>query len=189
MSGHAAITFGRMNPPTIGHERVIKTLSKMFWAHDRFLFLSGTEDDSRNPLPFEYKHSLCAEAFQSIDVYVMGFAKKDFFDAVKTISNHGYSELSVLVGSDRAPELKKRLPMYNGYGEGKLFNFRKLEVYEIPRDDRDNVSQMSSSYLRNAVIHDDFDTFEAGLPTKLRYKAKEIYREVQVRCMQDQLQD
>lgn len=183
MSGIAAITFGRMNPPTIGHERLITVLSKMFWAHDRFLFLSGTEDDSRNPLPFDYKLELCQEAFQSIDTYVMSFAKKDFFDAVKAISDHGYSQLHVLVGSDRAGELRERLPMYNGFG--KLFNFWKIEVHELPRDDRDEIAEMSSSKLRNAVINGDFEMFENGLPTKIRHRAKEIYREIADRCMQE----
>lgn len=180
MSGHVAITYARMNPPTIGHQRLIDTMEKMFWAHDKFLFLSNSEDRIKNPLPLDYKLELIEEAFNSIDMYVMKLPKRDFFDAIKSVHDHGYSQLTVVAGSDRAEELRKRLPMYNG--PGKLFNFWKIEVQEVPRDNRDIISSMSSTTMREAARKNDLEVFEAGLPIKLRHRALEIFRKVQDGC-------
>lgn len=145
----------------------------MFWAHDKFLFLSPTEGKN-NPLTFDYKYELCNQAFNDIDLYVMGRSKKDFFDCIKSVYEHGYSELDIVVGHDRHDELDRRVHMYNG--TGGLYNFRSIRVHAIHRDD------MSATRMREAAATGDYDFFVNGLPTKLRSRGLEIYERVREAC-------
>lgn len=178
---NVAITYARMNPPTLGHERLVDVMAKTFWCHYKFLYLSGSEGDKKNPLTFDYKLKLCKEAFNGVDVMVMEQPKKDFFDAVKSVAQHGYSCLTVVVGTDRAEELRKRLNMYNG--PGKLYNFYSIEVLEVPRGEKNIISNISATQLRDAAVKNDLELFEAFLPIKLRHRAEDIFREVRNGCL------
>lgn len=184
MTGSVAFTYCRMNPPTVGHERLVETLSNMFWVHDRFLFLSPSNDKNKNPLSFEYKHNLCKKAFSKHNLIISQEPKKDFFDAIISIYSHGYSEVDIIVGSDRYKELSTRIPKYNG----ELYKFNRIDIHQVNRgNNSDLASMISSTKMREAAVSDDFSYFVKGLPKKLKPVARDIYEEVR-RCMLKGLQ-
>lgn len=183
----AAVTFARMNPPTIGHELLVNVLKKYQpkYEHvDRYIYLSPTQDNKNNPLNFQTRLDLARRAFQDLDVMVSEIQCKDVFDMVRWVGQLGFTDIAVFVGSDRYAELKKRLPMYNG------IEYRFNNIYVInagDRDESDTVAGMSASKMREAAKLGDYETFERGLPHKLRSMSQDIYLKVREACLTESL--
>jgi hypothetical protein len=175
------MTFGRFNPPTTGHQLLVDKMSRImvpFTKTDHFIYLSPTTGKN-NPLDFDYRRKLLSKAFMANDIIVSDIKHKDVFDAVKWAYELGYAELHLVVGGDRYEELKKRIPMYNG----KLYKFTLIHVYNAgDRDDSDGIEGMSASRMREAAKLGDYETFESGLPNKLRSMSRDIYERVREAC-------
>lgn len=179
----AVITFGRFNPPTIGHQLLVDKMKRIivpFTSTDHFVYLSSTTGKN-DPLDFGYKHMLMTKAFGT-DVIVSEIQHKDVFVAIKWVYDLGYNELHLVVGDDRFEELDKRIPMYNG----KLYNFSFIGVYNAGvRDDSDSIEGMSASKMREAAKLGDYESFESGLPHKLRFMSRDIYKRVREKCQEN----
>lgn len=175
------MTYGRFNPPTTGHEMLVKKMAKIevpFTKTDHFIYLSPTTGKN-NPLDFAYRHMLMTKAFRNDDVIVSEIQHKDVFAAVKWAYSLGHAELHLVVGGDRYEELKKRIPMYNG----ELYKFSFVHVYNAGiRDDSDGVEGMSASKMRELAKLGRYEEFELGLPLKLRSMSKDIYKRVREAC-------
>ena len=59
-------TFGRMNPPTTGHEKLMNELSKKSGRNPYRVFLSQSSDNKKNPLDYIIKSKLSESFFQSM---------------------------------------------------------------------------------------------------------------------------
>ena len=58
-------SFGRLNPPTIGHEKLanaVKLAAQKLGGEPR-MYLSHTQDKKKNPLPYELKLKYAQAAF------------------------------------------------------------------------------------------------------------------------------
>lgn len=174
------MTYGRFNPPTIGHQMLIDKMKRIavpYVVTDRFVYLSPTTGKD-NPLDFSYRYDLMNKAFGR-DVIVSEIQHKDVFAAVKWVYELGHAELHLVVGGDRHAELAKRIPMYNG----DLYKFSFVHVYNAgDRDDSDGIEGMSASKMREAAKLGDYETFESGLPLKLRSMSRDIYERVREAC-------
>jgi len=170
----AVLTFGRFSPPTIGHEKLVNKI--MSEAKIRkatpLIYTSHTFDKKKNPLSYETKISFLRKAFGSV---IQNSTARTIIEVAKEL-NGKFSNLVVVVGSDRVPEFQKLLTAYNG----RDYNYENIEVISAgDRDpDADDVSGMSASKLRSLVVAGDFETFQKGLPTKLKPSAKEVYSEL-----------
>jgi hypothetical protein len=175
------MTYGRFNPPTIGHQLLVDKMSRIqvpYVKTDHFIYLSPTTGKN-DPLDFAYRHQLMSKAFKGNDVIVSEIQHKDVFAAVKWAYELGHAELHLVVGGDRYEELKKRIPMYNG----KLYKFNFIHVYNAgTRNDSDGIEGMSASRMREAAKLGDYETFENGLPRKLRSMSRDIYERVREEC-------
>ena len=108
-------TFGRMNPPTVGHEKLMNELSKKSGKNSYKVFLSQSEDKKKNPLSYQEKVKMVRKFFPKHARQVMLDKKvKNVFDAVTEIFNDGYKNVSMVVGSDRVNEFNTLLKKYNG---------------------------------------------------------------------------
>ena len=108
-------TFGRMNPPTTGHEKLMNELAKKSGKHSYRVYLSQSKDNKKNPLDFKYKVKTVRKFFPKHARQVMLDRNvKNVFDAVTEIYNDGYKNVSMVVGSDRVNEFKTLLNKYNG---------------------------------------------------------------------------
>lgn len=183
-----AVTFARMNPPTTGHELLVNVLKKYAPRNinkkcisiERRIYLSSSHDTKNNPLDFQTKFDLVKRAFEDIDAVVSEIQCKDVFDMVRWVSQLGHPDLAVIVGGDRYDELSKRLPMYNG----TEYKFRSIRVINAgDRDNSDTVAGMSASKMREAAKLGDYETFERGLPNKLRSMSQDIYQRVREACL------
>ena len=176
-------TFGRMNPPTAGHEKLMNVLAKKSGKQNYRIYLSQTTDKKKNPLDFRYKVKTVRKFFPKHARHVMLDKNvKNVFDAVTEIFNDGYKNVSMVVGSDRVLEFQTLLKKYNGVkGRHGLYNFNKINVISAgDRDpDADDVSGMSASKLRDLANEGDFTQFSQGLPRNVsNADAKKVYNEV-----------
>ena len=176
-------TFGRMNPPTTGHEKLMNELSKKSGRNPYRVFLSQSSDNKKNPLDYNYKVKTVRKFFPKHARSVMLDKKvKTVFDAVTKLYDEGYKNVNMIVGSDRINEFKKLLEKYNGVkGRHGLYKFNKINVISAgDRDpDADDVSGMSASKMRKLASEGDFTQFSQGLPRSVsNNEAKRVYNDV-----------
>ena len=167
-------TFGRMNPPSIGHGKLIdKVLSVAKSSGAKaIIYPSKTEDDNKNPLPFRMKVKVLKDVYGSIvdtDKSVMSP-----FHALEKLDNKKVSDVTFVVGSDRVSEFKKNM---GNYVKRNLSNIKKFSVVSAGERDPDaaGVSGMSGSKMRSFVQKDDFNKFRKGLLTKSSSLAKKVF--------------
>jgi len=176
-------TFGRMNPPTSGHEKLMNELSKKSGSNPYRVYLSQSTDNKKNPLNYNYKIKTVRKFFPKHARSVMLDKKvKNVFDAATKLYSEGYKNINMVVGSDRINEFKKLLEKYNGVkGRHGLYKFNKINVISAgDRDpDADGISGMSASKMRSLASKGDFTQFSQGLPRSVsNNEAKKVYNEV-----------
>ena len=156
-------TFGRMNPPTIGHEKLankIKEVARKENANPR-IYLSHTQNPKKDPLSYNDKFRFAKKAFG----IVQRSQSKQIFQILPEIEKEGFTDIIMVVGSDRIGEFDRVLQKYNG----KDYNFNSIKT--VSSGDRDpdaqGVEGMSGSKLRAVAMSGDEKTFKSGLASKL----------------------
>jgi hypothetical protein len=165
-------TWGRFNPPTSGHEKLIKKLSSEAAARgaDFKVFPTKSEDPKKNPLAFKSKVKFMKKAFPSFKKNISSdVGVRTIIDALKKLYKDGYKEATVVVGSDRVKEFKRLVNKYNG---GRDFKFDKVDVISAGKrnPDAEDTSGMSASKLRSLALDDKKKDFMSGLPSKMSKK-------------------
>lgn len=176
-------TFGRMNPPTIGHEKLLNKLASASRSNPYRVYLSQSSDPKKNPLDYKSKVKYARKMFPKHARSIMIDTKvKNVFDIATKLYNEGFKKIVMVVGSDRTTEFETLLNKYNGKkGRHGLYNFQGIDVVSAgDRDpDAEGASGMSASKMRNAASEDDFPTFAQGLPKTIKNNdAKAIYNDV-----------
>ena len=179
----AYFTFGRMNPPTIGHEKLLDALAKQAGKNDYFVFLSQTQDKKKNPLNYNTKMKTVRKMFPRHARRVMiNKGVRTVFDAATFLYDKGYKSVVMVVGSDRVREFETLLNKYNGEkGSHGFYNFQSLSVASAGTRDPDDegVAGMSASKLRAFASDNDFTSFAQGLPSSMGNKeAKKMFMDV-----------
>ena len=173
-SDSVTIGFGRFNPPTIGHQKLIEHIAKVANGEDYNIFGSHSQDPKKNPLSSGTKTSYMKEMFPDhADNIIYDQNVKSVLDALEGAYKRGYKVANVVVGSDRLEEFKRIANKYNG--EGQKYNFKAINVVSAgdrDEDAGDEVSAMSASKLRKAASDEDFDTFSKGVPNTLSLERK-----------------
>jgi len=164
MKEKVVFTFGRFQPPTIGHQKLvnaIKTEANKQGA-DAKVFLSHTQNNKKDPLSYDDKIKYATKAFGDI---VTKSKSKTIIQVLQELEKDGYTDATLIVGSDRVKEFDRLLTKYNG----KDYNFNNITVESAgDRDpDSDDVDGMSASKMRAAAKAGDFEQFKSGLPDKL----------------------
>ena len=181
----AYFTFGRMNPPTIGHEKLLDQLSKQAGRNDYFVFVSQTQDKKKNPLDYNSKVKNIRKMFPRHARRVMINKKvRTAFDAAQFLYDKGYKNVVMVVGSDRVTEFQTLLNKYNGKKANHgFYNFNSIVVSSAgDRDpDAEGATGMSASKMRAAASQNEFQTFSLGLPKSMGNKeSKKLFQDVRV---------
>ena len=176
-------TFGRMNPPTIGHEKLLNKLSSSSRRNPYRVYLSQTNDKKKNPLDFNNKVKHARKMFPKHARQIMADRKvKTVFDALVKLYNEGFKNVAMVVGSDRVNEFETLLNKYNGEkGRHGLYNFSKINIISAGERDPDaeGAEGMSASKMRAAASKKDFTSFSQGIPkTVSNADAKKLYNQV-----------
>lgn len=177
----AVYTFGRMNPPTVGHEKLLrKTMdhAKEIGA-DHHIYVSHSHDKDKNPLAGHEKASYIKKGIPGANVKTSSKESPSFLTAAKELHSKGYKHLVMVAGSDRVDDYHKILHKYNGK-EGH-YNFKSIKVVSAGQRDPDaeGVEGMSGTKMRQAAKSGDKEKFKSGLLSGLADKHKEeIYSKV-----------
>ena len=163
-----AFTFGRFNPPTIGHEKLIRKVASQ--GMDFKIFLSRSQDTVKNPLSPSDKLKYMTKIFKSYASNIMVIPSNIVLELATKIYNMGYRAITMVVGSDRVREFENILKKYNDEkNRHGYYNFDKINVVSAgERDpDEEGVTGMSASKLRDYVKRGDFKNFKRGVPGNL----------------------
>jgi len=176
-------TFGRMNPPTIGHEKVLNKLSSASKSNPYRVYLSQSQDAKKNPLSYNSKVKHSRKMFPKHARSIMLDKKlKNVFDIATKLYDEGFKKIVMVAGSDRVNEFDILLNKYNGKkGKHGFYNFQNVDVVSAgERDpDADGASGMSATKMRKAASDNDFPMFAQGLPKAIKNNdAKSIYNDV-----------
>ncbi len=161
------LAFGRFNPPTAGHEKLIQAAEKAAAGGDLKIYPSRTQDNKKNPIDPDMKVSYMRKMFPDYKDNIINDPKmRSIFDVLVAASEEGYKSVNIIVGSDRLGEFESLAMKYNG----DLYNFDEIRTISAgPRDDEaEGVGGVSSSKQRKAVMDDDFAAFKRGLPKTVK---------------------
>jgi hypothetical protein len=154
------MAFGRMNPPTIGHKKLVDTIKGL--PGDPYIFLSQSQKPKTDPLDFQTK--LRYAKFFFPDLTIGNPEVKTIIQALQKINSLGYKNLIYVAGSDRVQSFEELINKYNGVE----YNFDSIKVVSAgERDpDADGAEGMSASKMRAAAASGDFDSFAQGVPNQ-----------------------
>jgi len=162
-----AFTFGRFNPPTIGHEKLINKV-KSIPANDYKIYLSRSEDDKKNPLSPRQKLDYMKKMFPSHARNIEINTTNMILDIATDLHNKGYTDITMVVGSDRVREFENILKRYNDVkSRHGYYNFDNIKVVSAGERDPDaeGATGMSASKMRAAAAKGDLQSFKKGLPS------------------------
>lgn len=173
----AVFTFGRFNPPTVGHEKLINKVHDIAKEHSAtgHVFASHSENTSKDPLPQKTKiKHLMNVAPNGVDVHGSSKEAPSFLHAAKKLHDAGHKHLVMVAGSDRVEDYQKKLNQYNGK-EGH-YNFKSIKVVSAGQRDPDaeGVEGMSGTKMRSLARSGKMKEFKSGLPKALHSHADEI---------------
>jgi hypothetical protein len=160
---HVTFCFGRLNPPTVGHKQLLDTVASE--GGDYKIFVSPTQDPKKNPLDYstkikfikailpEYAGDIVEDASLNTPVKVASY-----------LYEKGYRSATFVAGSDRLPDMKKLLEMYNGV-EGKSHGFYKFDFLDFKssgerEDGAEGVAGISASGARAAAANGNLEKFK-----------------------------
>ena len=168
--GTLTVAFGRFNPPTVGHEKLLDKVANVAGKGEYKIYPSRSNDPKKNPLDPDTKISYMRQMYPKHGERIVNDAgSKTIFDVLKQAHADGYSSVNIVVGSDRQAEFEKLATKYNG----ELYDFADINVVSAGERDPDaeGVEGMSASKLRKAAAEGDFASFRSGVPKALDDKA------------------
>lgn len=173
----AAVAFGRLNPPTIGHQKVVEAILKQK-ADVHLLFVSHTHKPTgknktrfENPLPFDVKLGFIQQAFPNINIGDTSVSTT--IGLLQYLEKHGFENVIFVAGSDRVAAFEELFNKQNGID----YNLKSIQVVSsgVRDPDAEGAEGMSASKMRAAAVANNFDLFKTGLPMGLQNDAKTVF--------------
>ena len=180
---HAVLAFGRMNPPTTGHGKLVDKVKEVAKENNasHHVVLSHSQDKAKNPLSAEAKLKHAKRFFPKTNLSVSDKEHPTFLHHAAKLHKQGVTHLHMIAGSDRVDEYKKKLAQYNGTHKEALYNFKKITVHSAGERDPDaeGTEGMSASKMRAHASSGNFKEFKKGIPSHVpEHHAKELYHDV-----------
>lgn len=177
------MAFGRMNPPTTGHEKLVNKVKEIAKDYNapHHIIISHSVDAKKNPLDIASKLKHAQRFFPNTNIESSSKEHPTFLQHAARLHAMGHDHLIMVAGSDRIPEYEKKLQQYNGTAKGSLYNFKKIEVKSAGQRDPDaeGAEGMSASKMREHAQNNDFHSFKQGVPAHVPEKhARELFRDV-----------
>ena len=176
----AVVVFGRFNPPTTGHEKLLKSAGTEAsrTGADLRIYPSRSVDAKKNPLQpgtkIEYMQKMFPDFAESIKDDPNA---KTIFDVLIACQNLAYKSVTIVVGQDRLAEFQGLAQKYNG----DLYDFEEIKVISAGQRDADaeGLEGMSASKMRDAAAKDDFKAFAKGIPNIGNMDKKNLFNILQ----------
>ena len=179
---HHVMTFGRMNPPTTGHMKLIDKVHEIAKKNHatHSVVTSHSQDSKKNPLSAEQKLKHLKRYSPGTHFEASSKEHPTFLHHAAELHKKGVTHLHMVVGSDRTKEMKEKLHKYNGKHEGALYNFKKITVHSAGHRDPDaeGAEGMSASKMREHAKNNEHHEFRKGVPSHVSdTHAKELLKD------------
>ena len=164
--GSVVFAWGRFNPPTIGHEKLLDKLARVS-ANEMRVYISKSNDPQKNPLNPRQKLDYMKKIFPRYARKIMLPRTNIVIDIITDLYKEGFTDLKMVAGSDRVQEFKKLFTTYNDVkSRHGYYNFDSIEIINAGERDPDaeGATGMSASKMRAAAKDNDLKSFEKGLP-------------------------
>ena len=180
---HAVLAFGRMNPITSGHEKLVKKVKDIADSvgGSHHIVLSHSQDSKKNPLTAAQKLKHAKRAFPGTNFSTSDKEHPTYLKQAEKLHKQGVTHLHMVGGSDRAEDFKKYLHQYNGTHKGALYNFKSITVHSAGERDPDaeGTTGISASKMRDHATKGNFKEFRKGTPSTMSDEhTKQMYNDV-----------
>ena len=176
-------TFGRMNPPTIGHGKLIDALVKKSKGADYKIYVSQSQDAKKNPLSYSDKIKHLRKMFpKNGRNIIVDKTARNAIDIATKLYDMGYKKVTMVVGGDQVRTFEVLLNKYNGKkARHGFYNFESINIVSAGRRDPDaeGVEGMSATKMRQAASDNDYQTFAQGIPKSMSDKdTRKLFNDV-----------
>jgi phosphopantetheine adenylyltransferase len=174
---HIVFSYGRMNPPTAGHSKVVdkvKSHADSIGANHAVV-VSHSQNKKDNPLHHEHKKEYLKHIHPDVNFEHSTKEHPHFLAQLKKFNQEGHTHATMVVGSDRVKDFKSLAKKYNG----KEYNYKKINILSAGHRDPDaeGVAGISGTKMRNHASNNDFKSFKAGLhPNHSDDHAKRLFK-------------
>jgi nicotinamide mononucleotide adenylyltransferase len=162
-----AMLFGRMNPPTAGHEENVEGLKKMAKQNnaDHLVVASHSHDAKKNPLDPKTKLKHLKRAFPDTNITTSSKEQPTIMHQAAEAHKKGYNHLIIAGGGDRVKEYHHLLNKYNGVeGRHGYYKFHRIEV----KSTGERKAGISGTDMRKHVENGNFNEFRKHLPSHIK---------------------
>ena len=174
---HIVFSYGRMNPPTAGHSKVVdkvKSHADKIGANHSVI-VSHSQNNKTDPLHHEHKKEYLKHIHPDVNFEHSTKEHPHFLAQLKKFHQEGHTHATMVVGSDRVKQFKALANKYNG----KEYNYKKIHILSAGQRDPDaeGVAGISGTKMRNHASGNDFKSFKAGLhPNHSDEHAKKLFK-------------
>ena len=174
---HIVFSYGRMNPPTAGHSKVVdkvKSHAEKIGANHAVI-VSHSQNSKTDPLHHEHKKEYLRHIHPDVNFEHSTKEHPHFLAQLKKFNQEGHSHATMVVGSDRVKQFKALAHKYNG----KEYNYKKINILSAGHRDPDaeGVAGISGTKMRNHASGNDYKSFKAGLhPNHSDEHAKKLFK-------------
>jgi len=162
----AVFAFGRFNPPTVAHQKLIKQVQDLATKVNGrpYIFLSHTQNNKTDPLSFQEKLDYVEGVYGKEQVVFGDAGVKTIVQVLQKLQDEGRTKVVMVAGSDRVQNFTKLLNQYNNKPDKSgniLYNFDSINVVSAGQRDPDaeGMSGVSASKAREYAQEDDFENF------------------------------
>ena len=175
---HMVFAFGRMNPPTAGHSKVVDHVMKTAETHgaDHKVIVSHSQDKNKNPLHSDHKVDYLKHVHPDVNVEASTKEHPHFMAHLAKLHKDGYTHATMVAGSDRVEEFQKLADKYNG--PNGQYHFKHLKVVSAGHRDPDaeGTTGVSGTKMRAHAGDNDYESFKKGLhPNASDEHAKKLF--------------
>ena len=180
----AVFAFGRLNPPTIGHQKLLqKILTTAQQLNGKaYMFLSHTQNNKTDPLSYDEKQNYIQQFYPNL--VVGDKSVKTIIQALQKIQAEGRTKIVMVAGSDRVAEFEKLLNQYNGKPDKQgndLYNFDKIDVISAGERDADQAGPTGASASKARELANKGQEFEFSKIVMGGKNGKVLYDKIQDR--------
>lgn len=181
---HVTFCFGRLNPPTIGHEKLLEACASQ--GGDYKIFVSprvgttGKVPRIDNPLDYDTKMKFINEMFPKYSSHIVNDPSLNTIMSVCVyLYDQGYKHVTIVAGDDRLNNIKTLIQQHNGKDSAHgRYEFETIDgVSSGARDpDSEGIEGYSSSKAKEFALNGDLEGFAKA--TGAGTVAKEMYTAV-----------
>lgn len=171
------VVLAKFNPPSKEHKKLFTAAKRVSLDGEIRIYPSMIQDKKKNPLNANRKIYYLKMMFPEIkDDIVNNPEIKTIFDVLIAGNEDGYSNVNIVVGSDRQAEIQNLANKYNG----KFYQYNEIKV--IPTgtfDSEKDISGISSGMMRKTAADNNFREFKRSVPKTIdEVDARKLFNEL-----------